>query len=373
MVSSPAKAALRAALRIQSAALSGFTGFPFGSRRYSVRSGMLSSSLASMTRPRAPAASTSLILAARTSSCVALCSESSSCWESWYLITAKRPAPRSRMISPNVATCQNVRRRRRRTRRWMPLREESASVTKPVSGASHCLNQLRRIFVVDLAPQAPHQHLEHIGEGIVVLIPDVGGNCRAIDHLSLVQDKKLEKGKFLCRELYGFSGAPHPLRLQIDFEVGNAECLWEWGTPPSPQCPHPREKFPEREGLGQVIVRSDFQPRHSIIYGVARSEHEDGRPDLTNPQLTAEIESVSTRKHDIEDEHVEAAGGRFHLPLGVAGHCHYLHTVLGDTGLYNDCTAGVVLHQKNSHWGNLHRRGAGGFVSIGGCVMMMTA
>src|SRR6202048_2919287 len=198
MVSSPAKAALRAALRIQPAALSGFTGFPFGSRRYRVRSGMLSSSTASMTRPLAPAASTSLILAARTSSCVALCSESSSCCESWYLITAKRPPPRSRMISPKVATYQNVRRRRRRTRRWMPLREESASVTKPVSGASHCLNQLRWIFVVDLSPQPPHQHLEHVREGVVVLIPDVGGNCRAIDYLSLVQDKKLEQCKLLC-------------------------------------------------------------------------------------------------------------------------------------------------------------------------------
>src|ERR1700694_723603 len=143
---------------------------------------MFSSSTPSMTRPRAPAASTSLILAARTSSCVALCSESSSCCESWYLITAKRPAPRRRMISPKVATYQNVRRRRSRTRRWMPPREESASVTKPVSGASHCLKELRCIFVVDLAPKAPHQHLEYVGEGVVVLIPDVGGDRGAIDH-----------------------------------------------------------------------------------------------------------------------------------------------------------------------------------------------
>src|ERR1700693_5737644 len=144
---------------------------------------MFSSSTASTTRPRAPAASTSLILAARTSSCVALWSESSSCCDSWYLITTKRPAPRSRMISPKVATYQNVRRRRRRTRRCMPPRDESASVTKPVSGASPCRNELRWILVVDLAAQAPHQHLEHVRERVVVFIPDVGGDRRAIYHL----------------------------------------------------------------------------------------------------------------------------------------------------------------------------------------------
>src|SRR6202158_1875493 len=229
---------------------------------------MFSSSTASMTRPRAPAASTSRILAARTSSCVALCSESSSCRAIWYLITAKRPAPRNRMISPKVATYQNVRRRRRRTRRWMPPREESASVTKPVSGASHCLNELRWIFVVDLAPQASYEHLEHVREGVVVLVPDVGSNGRAIDHLALVQHKKLEKRKFLGCELNGSASAAHPLGLQIDFEVGNAQRLRKWSAAPSSQRPHAREQLTEREGLGQVVVGADLQSRHAVVDGV---------------------------------------------------------------------------------------------------------
>src|SRR6202165_5985723 len=150
----------------------------------------------------------------------------------------------------------------------MPPREESASVTKPVSGASHCLNELRWKFIVDLSPQSSHQNLEHVRERVVVLIPDVSGDCRAIDDLSLVQDKKLEQRKLLCCELYGFAGATHPLRLQIDFQVGNAQRLGEWSAAPSSQRPHAREELTERKGLGEVIVRAYLEAGHPVVDSV---------------------------------------------------------------------------------------------------------
>ena len=73
----------------------------------------------------------------------------------------------------------------------MPAREEFTSVTKAVSGASHRLDQLGWVIVVDLPPQAPHQHLEHVREGVVVLIPHMSGNCRAIYDLTWMQDMEL--------------------------------------------------------------------------------------------------------------------------------------------------------------------------------------
>ena len=125
-------------------------------------------------------------------------------------------------MRPNVATYQIVRRRRRRTRRWMPPREECASVTKAVSGASHRLDQLDWVIVIDLPAQAPHQHLEHVREGVVVLIPHMGGNCCAIDDLPVMQDKKLEQRELLGGQLNGFAGTTHPVSVEIDFEISNA-------------------------------------------------------------------------------------------------------------------------------------------------------
>ena len=123
----------------------------------------------------------------------------------------------------------------------------------------------------------------------------------------------------------------------------------EWSSAPSSQRPHSRQQLAEREGLGQVIVRTHLESRHPVVDGVARGEHEDWRPDLAHSQLAAEIESVSSRQHHVEDEHVEAAERRFHLPLGVAGHRHHLNAVLGEAGLDDGRQAGVVLDQKNSH------------------------
>ena len=97
------------------------------------------------------------------------------------------------MIRPKVATYQIVSRNRSRTRRWMPSRDEVASIAKAISGAAYRLDQLEGKFIVDLSAQSPHQYLEHIGKWVVVFIPDVRGDCRAVHHLAPVQHEELEQ------------------------------------------------------------------------------------------------------------------------------------------------------------------------------------
>src|SRR4051812_34420702 len=108
-------------------------------------------------------------------------------------MTMNRPAPSSAMISPKVATYQIVSRRRSRTRRRMPSRDELASVAKAISGAPHRLNQLFGILVVDLATQPSHQHFEDVGERVVVLVPDVRRYRRAIDDLPMMENEEFEQ------------------------------------------------------------------------------------------------------------------------------------------------------------------------------------
>src|SRR4051812_41944979 len=183
-----------------------------------MRSGISSSSTASSARPRPPF-SVSLNRAVRTNSLVALSTEFASCCESWYRTTQKSPPPRSRMMRPNVATYQNVRRSRRRTRRSRPTREVFPSVTKTVSGASDRLDQFRWVVVVDLPPQPANKHLENIREGIVVLVPHVRGDRGSIDDLAVVQHKELEQREFLRCELNGSACAPYSVPIEIHFKI----------------------------------------------------------------------------------------------------------------------------------------------------------
>src|SRR6266550_7152032 len=154
-------------------------------------------------------------------------------------MTANRPPPSRTMISPNVATYQIVSRSRSRTRRWIPSRDEVASIAKAISGAAHRLDQLGRKFVVDLAAQAAHQHLEHVGEWIVVLVPHVGGDCRAINHLPVMEHEELEQRELFRRQLDGFARTPDSLGFQIHLEIRDPHGLRQWGSTAARKGPDP--------------------------------------------------------------------------------------------------------------------------------------
>src|SRR5205823_12742942 len=165
-------------------------------------------------------------------------------------MTANSPPPSSRMISPNVATYQNVSRSRSRTRRWIPSRDDVASVAKAIPGAAHRLDQLDGKFDVDLPAQATHQHLENICERIVVFVPHMSGNRGAIDDLPMMQHEELEQRKFFCRQLDWLAGAPHALGIQVDLEIGHVERFRQRSAAAPSEGSDSRHQLPERKWLG---------------------------------------------------------------------------------------------------------------------------
>src|SRR6266481_5471908 len=184
------------------------------------------------------------------------------------------------MMSPNVATYQIVRRNRSRTSRRIPSRDEVASIAKTISGAADRLDQLDGVVVVDLPAQPPHQHREHVREGIVVLVPDVRGYRRPIDHLPVMKHEKLQQRELLRRQLDLFPGTPHAVGLEIDLEIRDLQSFREGSPTPSGERPDPRQKLPEREWLGEVVVGANLEAGHTIIDGITRGEHQYRGRDL---------------------------------------------------------------------------------------------
>src|SRR5438105_1049993 len=258
-------------------------------------------------------------------------------------MTANSPTPSSRTIRLNVATYQIVSRSRSRTRRWIPSRDDVASLAKAIPVAAHCLDQLDRKFVVDLPTQATHQYLEHVGERIVVFVPHMGSNCSSIDDLSMMENEEFEQRKLLSRQLNRLAGASHALRFQINFEIRHAEGFRQWCAAPTRQRSDSRQQLPERERFREIVVGAYFQPGDAIVNGVTRRQHQDRRRDLPGTQLAAEVEPASTRQHHIEDDDVKSTEQRFHLSVGVVGDSYNLNSVLGEAGLDDSRQPGVVF------------------------------
>src|SRR5206468_12785351 len=160
---------------------------------------MCSSSMASTTAPWALACSASRIPAACTSAAVAACNETSRWRAIWPRIAKNKPPPSTPRIKVNTPAYSRVSRSRRRVSGL----GRRTSGPEPVARAAQRRDQLGLVPVVDLLAQPPHQHLEHVGEGIVVVVPDVAGDRGAVQDLALVQHEQLEQGELLGRQRDG--------------------------------------------------------------------------------------------------------------------------------------------------------------------------
>src|ERR1051325_3838109 len=92
----------------------------------------------------------------------------------------KRPAPSSTSTSVSTPAYQAVSWSRNRARGGL-IR---ASCAEPVARAAQCGDQLRLEAIVDLAPQPPDQDVQQVGKRIVVIVPHVRGDRRAVEDLT---------------------------------------------------------------------------------------------------------------------------------------------------------------------------------------------
>ena len=104
-----------------------------------------------------------------------------------------------------------------------------------------------------------------------------------------------------------------------------------------------RHQLPERKWLGEIVVGAHFQPRDTIVDGIASGQHEDRRSDLAGTQLAAEIESASTRQHHVENDDIKSAEHGLHLSVSIVGDGYNLDSVLGEAGLDDRGQPGVVF------------------------------
>src|SRR5437764_13991047 len=159
---------------------------------------MWSSSTASTTAPWAAARSVSRMRAACSSAAAAARSETSRCRAIWRRTVRNSPTPSTRSTSPNTPAYQAVSWSRSRASCSISAR----SRPEAVAAAAQRRDQLGIEPVVALAPQAADEHLEDVGEGVVIVVPHVRGDGGTVEHLSRVGDEQLQQRELLGGECH---------------------------------------------------------------------------------------------------------------------------------------------------------------------------
>src|SRR5207237_5159222 len=68
---------------------------------------------------------------------------------------------------------------------------------------------------------------------------------------------------------------------------------------PSEQCANARQQLAEREGFGEIVVRTAVEPGDAVIHRVASSQHQHRHVDVLRTQLVAQAESIELGQHDV--------------------------------------------------------------------------
>src|SRR5262245_17933860 len=119
------------------------------------------------------------------------------------------------------------------------------SYAEAVTRAAHSVDQLWLEAVIDFSAQPPDQHLEHICEWIVVLIPNALGNGSAREHSVLIAHQYLEQLPLFSGQRDRFTAALDPPAAQIDDQVSNRALRIDERRLAPGKCPNAGEELLE--------------------------------------------------------------------------------------------------------------------------------
>ena len=207
------------------------------------------------------------------------------------------------------------------------------------------MNELHVESVVDLAPQAAHEHLEHVCEWVVVLVPHARGDRRPIDDLIAVAHQKLEQRELLCRELDGTARASNAVCAQVDLEVGDAHGLGQRRGTAARQRVQASDELAKGERLGEIVVGARIESLDAIVDRVARGEHQHGRAHAALAQRATEVEPTASGEHDVENDHVVGAQHRARSSARECRFAHDLESVFGQSTVDDRGKLRIIFYQ----------------------------
>src|ERR1035438_2005754 len=180
----------------------------------------------------------------------------------------------------------------------------AASVLKPIPNIPDGLNEPGVVRVpLDLAPQGGDTAVHAaIGHNYFVA-PNGGQDAVPRQRPARALHEELQQSELLGSQLDLAPLLEQLVGRQIEAEF--AELIAGCFRPLAPQKGfHPGEQLPDAEGLGDVIVRAQFQAADNVILLPLGGEHDDGHVQLAGPGSPADLIAIDLRQHQVQQQQV---------------------------------------------------------------------
>ena len=145
---------------------------------------------------------------------------------------------------------------------------------------------------VDLLSQVADVDIDDVRPALEREVPGAVEQLGAAERHAGPAHEQLEQRELLGGEVELLVAAPRPVRSRIQTEIADLEDGRPLHRRASSQRAQPREQLLEGERLGEVIVGAGIESIDAVVDGVARREHQDGRPDAAAAHQAADLEAV---------------------------------------------------------------------------------
>src|ERR671919_2915949 len=136
------------------------------------------------------------------------------------------------------------------------------------------------IILLDCLSKPPDMDIDGPRRDEGLAAPDTIEKLVPVEHAAGVLNKEAQKFELFERELHQFSADEYLISGKVDFKrpllVGSGGFRSRFGLRAAEYGSHPCNHLPGTEGLGEVIIRSHFEPDDAVRLGSFCGEHEDG-------------------------------------------------------------------------------------------------
>mmetsp|Transcript_10445 Transcript_10445/g.42618 ORF Transcript_10445/g.42618 Transcript_10445/m.42618 type:complete len:696 (-) Transcript_10445:2300-4387(-) len=233
---------------------------------------------------------------------------------------------------------------------------------KDIAGAAHGQHAARALGVVlDDGPDARDVHIDGAVEGLERMALERVHDLVAGKHPAGALREHHQQIELVAGQIADLAVQARDAGGQIDLEPAEAQHLVaiEFGFEPAQQGLDAGLQLARLEGLGEVVVGTQFQAEDAIHGLAARRQHQHRlmAPARVAAQPAAEVQAVAVGQHQVQHDQFEAALGQCLAGLGQAAGRVDLEAGGLEVVTHHAGQAGVVVNQQES--GATHHRNKG--------------
>jgi len=165
-------------------------------------------------------------------------------------------------------------------------------------------------IVLQLPPQAVHGHADDVGARRIVISPDTLEQLSRRDDAAGLAHQRVQQPELGDGEAHGLAVDLHGVLTDVEVDRPHLQrtrsrVLIRNVLPHAAQVrANASDELAVAERLCHVVIGTELEALHLVLFRSERGEHDDGDPLGAAPHLLEKIEAVPRAEVDVEDEEV---------------------------------------------------------------------